>query len=264
MQNILKITFVQTDLFWENIEQNIEHFNKQILEISEPTDVIVLPEMFSTAFSMNTAFAEEMNGKSMQWMAQIAKQKNVAICGSIMTAENDKFYNRFVWMNVDGTFECYDKRHCFRMANENDYFTGGNHKIIINYKGFKICPMVCYDLRFPVWSRNRLVDNNYEYDVLLYVANWPQRREYAWQQLLIARAIENVSFVVGVNRVGSDGHGFDYSGLSVALDMLGQPINTPVSSKKSIQTIALNKLELENFRIQFPALLDADSFNLQH
>jgi predicted amidohydrolase len=163
-------------------------------------------------------------------------------------------------MNPDGTHYYYNKRHCFRMANEHNFFTPGSQKIVFNYKGFKICPMVCYDLRFPVWSRNKIDNNEYEYDLLIYVANWPQRREFAWQQLLIARSIENLAYVVGVNRVGTDGFAVDYSGCSAANDMLGKNLTNIMPHQNTIETITLSKSELISFRNQFPAHLDADNF----
>jgi predicted amidohydrolase len=262
MEQLLKITLIQTHLIWENVDVNISHFDKLIDAISESSDVIILPEMFSAGFSMNISIAESMGGKSMKWLSRKAAEKNVAICGSLMIEENGMFYNRFTWMNPDGTFQTYNKRHCFRMANEHNYFTPGDEKIIIDYKGFKICPMVCYDLRFPVWSRNKIVDNEYAYDVLIYVANWPERREFAWQQLLIARAIENLSFVVGVNRVGKDGFDIDYSGQSAIINMLGQKLTSLQSHKTAIETITINKTELQKYREQFPAHLDADAFEI--
>jgi len=262
MEQLLEITVIQTHLIWENIDENISHFDRLIDTISGSTDVIILPEMFSTGFSMNISIAESMGGKSMKWLSRKAAEKNAAICGSLMIEENGKFYNRFIWMNPDGTSQTYNKRHCFRMANEHNYFTPGDEKIIIDYKGFKICPMVCYDLRFPVWSRNKIVDNEYAYDILLYVANWPERREFAWQQLLIARAVENLSFVVGVNRVGKDGFDIDYSGQSAIINMLGQKLTSLQSHKTAIETITINKTELQKYREQFPAHLDADAFEI--
>lgn len=263
MNESLKITLVQTHLNWENVEANIQHFDTILDDINEHTDVIVLPEMFSTGFSMNTSFAETMNGASIAWMKAKAAKLNTAICGSLMIHENENFYNKFVWMNADGSMNTYNKRHCFRMANEHDYFTPGNEKIIINYKGFNICPMVCYDLRFPVWSRNKVINNEYEYDLLLYVANWPERREYAWQQLLIARAIENQSYVVGVNRVGVDGLNVNYSGHTAAIDMLGQKLTSIPAHQNTTQTITIIKDDLMAYRKQFPAYLDADDFDLK-
>ncbi len=263
MQNTIKFTLVQANLVWENIDANISNFDAIINDITELTDVIILPEMFSTGFSMNTSLAETMQGKTLQWLSKKAAQKNVAICGSLMISENGKFYNRFIWMNPDTTFHKYDKRHCFRMANEQEHFTPGNEKIIINYKGFNICPMVCYDLRFPVWSRNKLTNGKYEYDILLYVANWPQRREFAWKQLLIARAIENFSYVVAVNRVGEDAYQVNYSGNSAILNVLGENVSTLLPNKAGTETIAINLQEIIDFRNQFPAQLDADEFILK-
>lgn len=169
----LKVTLVQTTLHWESVEKNISMFDDLLDSVKEQTDLIILPEMFSTGFTMNTAVAESMNGKSLQWLKAKAKEKNCAITGSLMITENGKNYNRLIWMQPDGSFEMYDKRHLFRMANEQDYFTAGENKLITRLKGWKICPLICYDLRFPVWSRNK----NLDYDVLIYVANWPARRE---------------------------------------------------------------------------------------
>jgi len=258
----LSVCIFQSQLHWENVDANIHHFELLINEVKEHVDVMVLPEMFSTGFSMNTNNAETMDGKSVSWLQRIAKEKNIAICGSVMMQENNQFFNRFIWMNPEGTMQTYDKRHCFRMANEHEHFTPGSQKIIIQYKGFKICPLVCYDLRFPVWSRNKFTDQEFDYDVLLYVANWPERRSFAWQQLLPARAIENISFVIGVNRVGKDGYDVAYSGNTAVYNMLGEKISKTLAHIECHEIVRLSKIELYDFRAQFPAYLDADNFEI--
>jgi len=258
----LRICLVQSELHWENIDANLHHFSSLIMSMTEPADVLVLPEMFSTGFSMNTALAEEMNGKSMRWLREMAAQKNTVVCGSLMIQEDAQFFNRFVWMNPDGTFEFYNKRHCFRMASEHEHYQSGKEKTIIQFKGFKICLMVCYDLRFPVWSRNRHRNSQFEYDVLLYTANWPERRSHAWKTLLPARAIENLSYVVAVNRVGKDGKEVAYSGDSAAYNMLGEKVTDMTAHAECFEIVSINKADIDSYRTQFPAFLDADEFEI--
>lgn len=256
----LKVTIVQTSLAWEDIDANLSNFSKR-LENIEPasTDLIVLPEMFNTGFTMNASDVNEsMNSKTMEWMAKLSSQKKCVITGSIVIKEEDKYYNRLIWMRPDGTSEHYDKRHTFRMAEENKTYASGNKKLIVELAGWKICPLVCYDLRFPVWSRN-----TGDYDCLIYVANWPDRRSYAWRQLLIARAIENQAYVVGVNRIGKDGKDIEYSGYSVVLSPKGEPISGTKPSVESVETVTLSYKELENYRKEFPVSLDADKFRIE-
>jgi len=260
MTKDLKVTIVQTNLAWENVDANLSSFSQK-LESLEPssTDLIVLPEMFSTGFTMNaSAVAEPMNGKAVEWMAKIAAQKNAVITGSCIIKDDGKFYNRLIWMRPDGTYEYYNKRHTFRMAEENKTYASGDKKLIVELAGWKICPLVCYDLRFPVWSRN-----TGNYDCLIYVANWPERRSYAWRHLLIGRAIENQSYVVGVNRIGKDGKDIDYSGYSVVLNAKGEPISNTKPNTESIETVSLSYKELENYRKEFPVSLDADKFSIE-
>jgi predicted amidohydrolase len=260
MTKDLKVTIVQTNLAWENVDANLSSFSQK-LESLEPssTDLIVLPEMFSTGFTMNaSAVAEPMNGKAVEWMAKIAAQKNAVITGSCIIKDDGKFYNRLIWMRPDGTYEYYNKRHTFRMAEENKTYASGDKKLIVELAGWKICPLVCYDLRFPVWSRN-----TGNYDCLIYVANWPERRSYAWRHLLIGRAIENQSYVVGVNRIGKDGKDIDYSGYSVVLNAKGEPISNTKPNTESIETVSLSYQELENYRKEFPVSLDADKFSIE-
>ena len=196
---MINVTLIQSDIIWEDKVSNLKNYQNKISQI-ESTDLIVLPEMFTTGFSMNPKdISETMSGETIQWMKSNASKMNSAICGSIIIEEDDKYFNRFIWVNPDGSICQYDKKHLFSFAGEDKNYTAGNEKIIIEYKGWKICPLVCYDLRFPVWSRN-----SEDYDLLIYVANWPTKRKLAWKSLLVARAIENQCYVIGVNRVGKD------------------------------------------------------------
>lgn len=255
----LKVTFIQANLHWENSEENLQLFSQKISSIQEKTDLIVLPEMFSTGFTMNNkAMAERMNGKTVEWMKKMAKEKNCVLTGSIIIEENGHYYNRLIWMRADGTYETYDKRHLFRYANEQDHYTAGNKKLITELNGWKICPLICYDLRFPVWIRNR----NNEYDVLLFVANWPERRNYPWKTLLMARAMENQCYVVGVNRIGNDGNAIYHSGDSAAINFKGEIISKTKPHEESVETVTLSKKDLDDWRKNFPAWMDADKFTV--
>ena len=256
----LIVTIIQTHLHWHDTEANLNHFNQKLNSIVEPTDVIVLPEMFTTGFTMQPAlFAEEHEGKGLQWMKQKSLEKQCAIVGSIAVKENNHFFNRLYWVNADGTHYSYDKRHLFRMGNEDQHYTAGKKPIIINYKGWKICPLICYDLRFPVWSRNQKKN---PYDVLIYVANWPAVRTYPWEHLLIARAIENQSYVVGVNRIGDDGNKVSHSGNSLVLNARGEKMNHLQPHEDVIETTTLTYQSLLEFRGLFPVLLDGDDFEV--
>lgn len=270
--NDLKITLIQSELHWENKEKNLEMFSQKISAIKQSTDIIVLPEMFSTGFTMlSNQFAETMDGQTVQWMRSKAMEQNCIVTGSFVCEDNGCLYNRLVWMQPNGTCRYYDKRHLFRMANENNHYSAGDTKIIVEVKGWKICPLICYDLRFPVWSRQELevrrqktevVDNLYQYDVLVYVANWPERRSHAWKTLLMARAIENQCYVVGVNRVGNDGNQMYHSGDSAVINAKGEKISNTNASEQSVETVSLSYDELSNFRKSFPAILDADDFEV--
>lgn len=260
MQN-LNLTLIQTHLEWENAAVNRNHIEHLISALNESTDVIVLPEMFTTAFTMNSAvMAEPMNGESISWMKAMAKAKNAAICGSLIIEENGGYVNRFVWIEPEGRLLHYDKRHLFRMADEHHFFTAGESRIIIDYKGWRICPQICYDLRFPVWSRNQA---SHPYDLLIYVANWPSPRASAWSKLLMARAIENQAFVVGVNRIGEDEKGLSYIGGSAAIDSKGEIIWEAQQHKEEVKTVMLSMEDLSVFRKKFPLALDADEFMLR-
>ncbi len=271
----LKVTIIQSTLHWENKEKNLEMFSQKITAITEPTDLIVLPEMFNTGFTMNAkTFAEQMSGKTRQWMRDRSKEKNCVVTGSIIIAENGHYYNRLIWMRPDGSYDTYDKRHLFRMAKEDNFYTPGHQRIIVDLKGWKICPLICYDLRFPVWSRNRWSMTGFytkvkgpelsaEYDALLYIANWPERRALPWSALLTARAIENQAYLIGVNRIGSDGNDIHHSGDSAVINFKGEKLSTTKSNEESVETITISYKELEEFRKSFPVGLDADHFSVR-
>jgi predicted amidohydrolase len=255
----LTISIIQTDLVWENKEANLENLEKKILSIDEKTELIILPEMFNTGFSMNPkALAEEANGPCFQWMKKMSQLKKVALTGSFMVYVDGFYYNRLIWMLPNGDFGHYDKRHLFGFAGEDLHFSAGNQKLMPSIKGWRINLLICYDLRFPVWSR-QLQSN--PYDLLIYVANWPERRSNAWKSLLMARAIENQSFVIGVNRVGADGHGNSHSGDSSIIDPLGE-ILFHQANEETIHTITLSKSHVDQIREKLPFLKDADAFNI--
>jgi omega-amidase len=263
MNNVLNVSIVQSRIHWLDIPANLDWYASRLEQLNARTDLIVLPEMFNTGFSMDAAqFAETMVGPTVQWMSEKSAKHQAAVVGSIMIQENGQFFNRLIWMFPDGRFEYYDKRHLFRMAGEHKTYSAGRSRLIIQYKGWKICPMVCYDLRFPVWSRNRLINNEFDFDCLVYIANWPEKRSHAWKSLLIARAIENQCYVVGVNRVGADGNQIQYSGDSGVFDFLGQKCSTTERFGDRVETVTLHKEQLREFRQNFPALLDADQFSI--
>lgn len=260
----LKVSIIQSDIHWEDVGANLASFEEKIWQIGS-TDVIVLPEMFSTGFSMNAKrLAEMMNMRTFKWMKQMADQTGALILGSFIASVHDRFYNRLLWMEPGGNFKTYDKRHLFRMAEEHQVYSPGESLLIGHWKGWRICPLICYDLRFPVWSRNRWNASlkKPSYDLLVYVANWPQVRVNAWDTLLRARAIENLSYTVGVNRVGVDGNGVEHSGNSAIISPKGEPIFT-VEGVEAIKTVELNAHSLQAYRDRFPALLDADDFTLE-
>ena len=257
MEENLKITIIQSELHWENVEANLEMFSKKIQNIEEETDLIILPEMFTTGFSMNAKnLAESNDGETLQWMISEAKKHNTAITGSVIISENDKFYNRLFFVFPDGSYEKYDKKHTFTLAKENESYTAGRERLIVHYKDWKICPLVCYDLRFPVWARN--TEN---YDVLIYVANWPKVRTVAWDTLLRSRAIENMTYCIGVNRVGFDGNEHEYVGHSAVYDVLGKQVSTSAFDEFT-ETVVLEKKHIEENRRHFQFLNDRDSFTL--
>ncbi|GAB3193941.1 putative amidohydrolase [Pontibacter aydingkolensis] len=254
----LRVTIVQTELHWQDAEANRSMFSEKLAAAAPATDLIVLPEMFTTGFSMNAAgLAEEAEGPTLTWMQQEAKKYNAVITGSVMVKEGDLYFNRLYWVRPDGSYAKYDKKHLFRMAKEHHTYAPGQDRLVVELNGWKVCPLVCYDLRFPVWSRN----SNNTYDLMLYVANWPKVRNQPWRILLQARAIENLAYVVGVNRVGTDGNNHPYSGDSAIIHPKGHRL-LETSEVEGIHTLTLSKKELENFREAFPAHLDADAFTL--
>jgi predicted amidohydrolase len=257
MNSHLRVTLVQTDLAWQDPAANRRRLAAHFRGLVGHTDLVVLPEMFSTGFSMEAAgLAEDMNGPTIGWLREEAAALGCVITGSVIVREEGRCYNRLVWARPDGTLDHYDKRHLFRIASEQDHYAAGERRLVVELKGWRVCPMICYDLRFPVWSRNRG-----DYDLLLYVANWPQRRAHAWSTLLRARAIENLSYVAGVNRIGKDGNGATYAGDSVALDFLGQPLSSEGGGDR-VETAVLDLESLQAYRQSFPAHLDADRFEL--
>ena len=258
MQDTLKIAGIQSDLIWESPYRNRNNFESKINALSTEIDIVFLPEMFATAFTMSPDdVAESMDGDSIQWMQKLAKEKDLAIAGSLIIQENGAYYNRFVFVSPNGNIKTYDKRHTFTLAGEDKIYNRGNEKIIIEYKGWKICPMVCYDLRFPAWSRN-LED----YDLLVYVANWPKPRIGAWDALLKARAIENMCYCIGVNRVGEDHYEHVYSGHSAVFDGLGHLMIQAKESREDIIIAELNKQHLSAIREQLKFLDDRDHFTV--
>jgi omega-amidase len=270
----LHIAAVQTALHWENPDANRRHFSAIFREMAADEDemrpnLIVLPEMFSTGFSMSPERLAEMpGGPTTQWMQEQASLHNAAITGSIIIKENNHYYNRLLWVAPGGEVKYYNKRHLFRMGGEDKHYTAGTEKLIVELNGFKICPLVCYDLRFPVWSRNRFrkdeQDNlTADYDILIYVANWPEARSFQWETLLRARAIENQCYVIGVNRIGRDGKNIPHDGRSLLLNFKGENMHYYEYNVPQVvrQTFDLNNLE--QFRSNFPAGMDADEFELR-
>lgn len=254
----MKLSLIQSNLVWENKAANIKSFEQKINEISTSTDLIILPEMFTTGFSMQPKrWAEPHKGDSFKQMQVWAKRKNAAVYGSFIVEEKNAFYNRAYFVFPDGSYKHYDKRHLFRMAKEDQHYNSGQERVVVDYKGWKILLQVCYDLRFPIWSRNNL-----NYDLAIYVANWPERRSLPWQILLKARAIENLSYIVGVNRIGKDGNQIEHSGDSAVINFKGEEISHIKPHQETHETIELSKEDLNKFRKVFPAQLDADKFTV--
>lgn len=260
----LRVTLVQTRLHWENREANLDMLSAKLAKEAGATDLLVLPEMFTTGFSMQAGkLAESAGGPTLQWMRSTAAQNGCVITGSVITEENGHYYNRLYWVSPSGETLHYDKRHLFRMAGEQHHYSAGTKNITPVLNGWRIRPLVCYDLRFPVWSRNRWdKEMNAEYDVLIYVANWPERRSHPWKTLLQARAMENQAYVIGVNRVGDDGNGVFHSGDSAVIDFKGEPLTSITPSEESITHLTLKYEDLALFRKNFPAGMDADEFQI--
>lgn len=259
MYNEIKIVAIQASLVWHNPAENRRYFEQKIRQLDRDTDLVMLPEMFSTGFTMQpSSVAETMHGSSVLWMINMAKTNDIAIIGSMVIQENHKYFNRAIFVSPSGDIETYDKRHLFAIAGEDRQYTSGNNKIIINFKGWRICPLVCYDLRFPVWSRN--TDN---YDLLLFMANWPITRIDAWDTLLKARAIENMSYCIGVNRIGRDDNGYQYNGHTSAFNFLGEKIAHTKEGMEDLLYCKISKTELLEFRSKLNFLKDQDSFEIQ-
>lgn len=268
----LSITTIQTSLHWENKAANLLMLEDKLRNIEQQTEVVVLPEMFSTGFTMRpSVFAEHMEGETIDWMRRMAEKHRIVLTGSIIIEEEAHFYNRMIWMLPNGQLGFYDKRHLFAYAGEHEHYSAGNKRMIASVKGWKINLQVCYDLRFPVWARQQLqtsaVEDSKEkmvtpeYDLLLYVANWPERRSHAWKTLLCARAIENQCYVVGVNRVGTDGNDVYHSGNSMVIDPLGE-VMYHMAEEEDIFTATLQKEHLEMVRSKFPFWKDGDAFGI--
>jgi len=254
----LNIALIQADLAWENIKGNLQNFEEKISKVNAEVDLFILPEMFSTGFSMNAeVLAESSSGPTLNWMKRIASEKNAAITGSIIIKENGQFFNRLFFVFPDTSFKQYDKRHTFTLAKEDKTYTAGTARLIVEYKGWKICPLVCYDLRFPVWARN-----TEDYDLLIYVANWPKTRIHAWDVLLQARAIENMAYCAGVNRTGLDGNKYEYTGHTAVYNVLGAPMFEKDNGEFT-KIVTLDKDNLNDTRKNLKFLQDRDQFTLK-
>lgn len=252
----LRVSLIQSNLAWEDKPANLTHFESILQPLKGATDLIVLPEMFTTGFSMNAPdLAEEMEGETVQWLKRQTATLSAAIMGSCIIRQGNHFYNRLLFCYPDGSFLHYDKRHLFSLAGEGDHYEPGQNRLLVEYQGWKIMPLICYDLRFPVWSRN-----TEDYDLLVYVASWPDKRRQHWIKLLAARAIENQAYCLGVNRIGQDGNGFDYAGDSMLCDFSGHPL-FEAGSEACINTTNLSMDAQQDFRARLSFLQDRDLFN---
>lgn len=256
-ENKLNVAIVQADIQFESIEANLTHFEQLVKQVANDTHLVVLPEMFSTGFTMNTACAEDMNGKTVSWLRNIATQRNLAVLAGVMVKENGNHYNRAVFVYPDGSYKHYDKRHLFSYGKENEHYKAGSERVVVDYLGWRICLQVCYDLRFPVWSRNRN-----DYDILVYIASWPDVRQSVWSILPVARAIENQCYVLASNRLGSDSSG-NYAGESRIISPKGITAAAIALYEEGIVTSTLSLCELRKFREKFNVAADADSFTVQ-
>lgn len=263
----LKVSLVQGATHWHDAAANREYYGTLVRALKGQSDLIVLPETFTSGFTNDTlGNAESMQGESVAWLRALATEVGSVITGSLVIRENTNCYNRLFLARPNGSLESYDKRHLFRMAQEHERYASGEQRLIVELNGWRICPQVCYDLRFPVWLRNRYnvsIANRFDYDLLIFVANWPSPRRHAWNTLLRARALENLSYCIGVNRVGTDGNNLHYSGESVALDFIGQPL-VELGAQEQTVTVTLSAAALAVHRERFPAWMDADNFQLLH
>jgi len=259
MSKELNIVAIQANLTWVNPEKNRLYFEQVINKLTSNTNLVVLPEMFSTGFTMKpSSVSETMNGTTVSWMINMAKTYDIGIIGSMVIQENNQYFNRAIFVHPSGHLEIYDKRHLFSLAGEDRQYTPGTNRIVIQFKGWRICPFICYDLRFPVWSRN--TDN---YDLLLFMANWPIPRIDAWDTLLKARAIENMSYCIGVNRIGEDENGYQYNGHTSAYNFLGEKVASTAEGKEDVLHCEISKTKLDEFRQKLNFLKDQDSFKIQ-
>jgi omega-amidase len=255
-----RVTLAQQPLAWQDAAANRAHFAGLLAPLRGATDLVVLPEMFTSGFTMNPGqFAEPTDGETRAWLLAQARALDAAVGGSVAVDDRGRFYNRFMLATPDGDLHTYDKRHLFRMGGEHRHYASGGHALIVEFRGLRLCPLVCYDLRFPVWSRRR---PELDYDLVIYAANWPAARRHAWAALLRARAIENQAYCVGVNRVGDDGAGVAHVGDSVVLDFLGMPL-LELGAEPRIATVSIDAQAVREWRDKFPAHLDADAFSLE-
>ena len=258
MDEVLKVSLVQTSTFWENAKANLASLNSKLDQLDKDTDLVLLPEMFSTGFSVGKeGIAEKMDGQTVNWMLEKASEKNCLLVGSVLIEENKNYFNRLIAAFPDGRLLHYDKRHLFSYAGEDKIFAKGTKRLVFSYKGFKICPLICYDLRFPVWARN---DENY--DILIYVANWPSPRIKAWDTLLKARAIENLCYTIGLNRVGDDNNKLNYPGHSAVYDPFGECLLSFEEHEEKIKSVQLDKSAVDTVRNKFSFLDDRDDFTV--
>jgi omega-amidase len=265
MNSTLRVSLVQGATRWHDAAANREYYGALVRSLRGQTDLIILPETFLSGFTNETlGNAEDMRGEGVRWLSALATEVAAVVTGSLIIRDGDKCLNRLIWARPDGSSEIYDKRHLFRMADEHLRYAGGSERLIVELNGWRICPQVCYDLRFPVWLRNRfdLDTQRFDYDLLLLVANWPAPRRHAWSTLLRARAIENLSYCVGVNRVGIDGNSISYAGDSAAIDFLGQPL-AELGAQEQVVTVSLDPASLKAHRERFPAWMDADGFTIE-
>ncbi|TRO64481.1 amidohydrolase [Christiangramia sabulilitoris] len=258
MSEKLNVALIQPDLKWEDAAANREQLSNKIGQLSEDVELIVLPEMFTTGFSMNARqLAEETEGETLAWMQEIAKNRSAALTGSVIIKEEGHYYNRLFFVFPDTSYKTYDKRHTFTLAKEDETYSAGKERLIVEYKGWKICPLICYDLRFPVFARNTV-----DYDLLIYVANWPEKRIEAWDTLLKARAIENMCYCIGLNRTGKDGDGYVYNGHSAIYDPLGKALTPLDRSVEFNAEVTLDRNSMLKTRSKLKFLQDRDKFNL--
>ncbi|MFO7873406.1 MAG: amidohydrolase [Bacteroidales bacterium] len=263
MQNV-KVHLIQSPLFWEDTKKNLDMFTEKVRAVNDPVDLILLPEMFTTGFTMEPHhLAEPMDGESMQWMRRMAGEKQAVLAGTMIINENDRFFNRLIWMRPDGTYAHYDKKHLFTYAGENKNYTPGTEKLIVELQGWKIMPIICYDMRFPAWCRNSYdPDSGFAYDCILNVANWPGSRSHAWRILLMARAIENQAYMIGVNRIGTDGNDISYTGDSAVISPKGENLSNIMPDQETSETVVMPRCQLDSFRDAFRPWADWDTFRL--